>query len=753
MIAKYRKLLPIIGCVGALTSVNTARADDDLEALLATSIESTSGKAAGTSDAAPALSINVTAEDLRRHGITTLAQAYNFLTMGLVAQDPLGDPDIGSRGVIFPADRGKHVLLLLDGHTLNDHETGASFHGAGLGVPMELIDHVEIALGPGSVLYGANAMFGVINVITKRAKDARGVQVVAEAAFSPPLNRAHEPLGPGSISPYLSNIGHTYRLAAIGGYEFKLGKTPAELTAGLEYQTFVGPTLTFETQTGGPIVPWGGRASHSYYQRSPAAYVRLFAGEFEVSARAVQTRLSAPYVRRDFTPSDTPDFDDPDSYKDRLNVNLDLKWHHIVSDVTSLSARVYGDNASNSGRFRTTIYYGCFSPFKAKKNEPCLTADAGYARSVGSELQGTFDWNRDNAFVTMIGVDGRVRQVGYENGFSSVPTGQHEQFSKVDRFEQAAAVYAQHLYRVSQWLTLNAGARWDFDSNFGNHISPRAAVIAKPWREGTLKAIYSEALRAPTTDEQTYRDPSVALPSLHLEPESVRSVEAILQQRFGSQSLVFGIFRSWWTNMVVRHELNNHLYQTSPDSETVRAAQRNGLLVSNISTAYQYQNIGSIDDFGFNGGYDGTLLSHRLAYGFNVTAAYARSRTARGTRLMTVTPSWFGNARISYDFAGDLPVLALAAHFGGKRLADAGEDAGFRPLPYASGELDLKVAVTGPFPLLKQLSYRVTGDYSTASSNPYTAGRVKTVEQGSAPQLIPVNRLTLMVGLQYNLFQ
>ena len=103
---------------GSLLHLRPARADSELEALLSESVESTSGKAAGGADSAPALSLSVTAEDLRRHGIRTLAEAYNFLTMGLVSEDPLGDPEVGSRGVLFPSDRGKHVLLLLDGHTL-----------------------------------------------------------------------------------------------------------------------------------------------------------------------------------------------------------------------------------------------------------------------------------------------------------------------------------------------------------------------------------------------------------------------------------------------------------------------------------------------------------------------------------------------------------------------------------------------------------------------------------------------------------
>jgi outer membrane receptor for ferrienterochelin and colicins len=739
----------------------SARADGDLEALLSTPIESTAGKSAGTSDSAPALSLSVTAEDLRRYGIRTLAEAYNFLTTGLDSEDPLGDPEVGSRGVLFTEDRGKHVLLLLDGHTLNDQENGESVHGYGFGLPMEMIDHVEIVLGPGSVLYGANAMFGVINVITKRAKDIKGVQLVAEAAVSPPLDRAHSPLGPGAISPYLANLGQAYRLAATAGHEFNWGSTPAELTAAFEYYTLSGPTMTWGPQSvpvasfgpRDPIGSWGGQTKDSYYERTPSGFVRLVAGEFDASLHVVASRVSAPFQRRDSAPSDYPDFDDPDAYRDRFNANLELKWRHDVSEVTSVMARIYADATTNSSRIHQTVFSGCFAPFRIRAYERCSTTDSGYARWIGSEVQGSFDWTRNAAFVTMVGLDGRVRQVGYENGFSAVDTGQHQQYSKLERFEQGAAAYAEQVYRATKELTLNAGARWDFDSNFGNRISPRGALIVDPWRGGTLKAIYAEAHRAPTLDEQTYRDPTLALPSQHLDPESVRSVEAILQQRFGTQSLVFGIFRSWWRNMIVRHDLENSLLATSGDANIIHQAQANGLLATNVRTVFQYQNVGSLENFGFNAGYDGNLVSGRLAYGLNLTSAYARSSTAEGTRLITVTPSWFGNARISYDLSNRLPVVALATHFSGKRLADAGEDAHFPTLPYAPAVLDLRATVSGPFPAVERLSYRLMGDYSLAATSPYSAGPAKSAYERLPAELIPANRITVMLGLQYNLFQ
>ncbi len=748
-----RKILLALTCVALGMHAPSANADSELDALLSESIESTANKSAGTAADAPALSLSITAEDLRRYGLRTLAEAYQFLSMGMVSQDPLGEPEVGSRAVLFAADHGRHVLLLLDGHTLNDQESGTSLHGHGLGLPIELIDHVEIVLGPGSVLYGANAMFGVINVVTRRARDLAGAHVFAEATFAPPLDRAHDPIGPGGISPYLSHLGQAYRVGATAGYEFRLADSPAEVTLGVEYYSMVGPTLTWGPQSRpqvsfGPRAPlgiWGGQTTRNYYERTPSAYVRLAVGEVEAAAHWVSSRRSEPYLTRREQPPEGGDFDDPDAYQDRSQLGLELSWHRNLSSISSLLVRTYADLVDQSARWQYHPYYNCGGTLYGL----CAKTNAGYARWIGTEVQTNIDWNGEGSLTTLLGADGRVRRVGYQNGREQLASGQTETYGKVDRTEAAAALYAQQVYRPSAWLTLNAGARWDFDQGFGSRISPRGAVIASPWPQATVKGIYSEALRGPTTDEKTFRDPEWALLPEKLRPETVRSVELILQQRFGAHNLVFGLFLSRWRDMIIAREMQDNFVNVDEGGVVVREAKRAGLLANTARNVSQFQNVASIENFGFNGGYDSASLLGRLTYGFNLTSAYSRINTPAGPRLITVTPSIYGNAHISYDLQQPLPVLGLAAHFSGERLADAGEDAGFERLPLAPPELGLRLTATGR--IIAGLSYRVMGDYSFAASNPYTAGPLKTRAQGTAPELIPSQRASVMLGLQYDL--
>jgi hypothetical protein len=126
----------------ALLVTPGARADDtsDLESLLDEDVITTASTRAERASAAPATSVTLTAEDLQTYGVRTLAEAINFLGLGLVTSDPLRTPEIGARGVLLSNDDGKHVLLLVNGHAINDPLYGAARFDQGAGVPIGLDD-------------------------------------------------------------------------------------------------------------------------------------------------------------------------------------------------------------------------------------------------------------------------------------------------------------------------------------------------------------------------------------------------------------------------------------------------------------------------------------------------------------------------------------------------------------------------------------------------------------------------------------
>src|SRR6478735_8523816 len=189
----------------------TAFAQDvsGLEGLLSEQIVSTASKHAEGASSAPALSTNISAEDLRMYGIRTVAEAVDFLGIAVGSSDNLSGGEVGARGVLLTGDKGSHFLLLVDGQTMNDPLRGGTTFGPGAGIPIELVDHIEIVVGPGSVLYGSNAMFGIVNVVTKRAKDYSGARVIVE-----------------------STLPISVRVGAGAGAEFKLFGAPMVSGAG-----------------------------------------------------------------------------------------------------------------------------------------------------------------------------------------------------------------------------------------------------------------------------------------------------------------------------------------------------------------------------------------------------------------------------------------------------------------------------------------------------------------------------------------
>jgi outer membrane receptor for ferrienterochelin and colicins len=294
-----------------------------------------------------------------------------------------------------------------------------------------------------------------------------------------------------------------------------------------------------------------------------------------------------------------------------------------------------------------------------------------------------------------------------------------------------------------QPLVLNAGARLDRDPRFDPVISPRAAASLGIWNGGTARAIYSQAFRAPNFFESSSRSPVIA-PAEDLEAETVRSVEASIEQRFGTQRVFFGVFRTWWKNLIKLRLLSFE--------EALQARDR-GLLASVIPGVdyAQHQNVADIENYGFNAGLEGSLLSERLRYGLNFSEAYAREQTpGNRSEVLTASPRLSANARLAYAFGGELPTLALAGYLLPPRVADRGS-AGFEPVPVAPTQVDLRATVTGRVPFVKGLSYRLSGDYMFGNRGPHLIGPVlvPTTTNPSA-ELVPLARFRASFGLEYS---
>jgi len=720
-------MLLLAGAAAASEAASPAASDEgsDVESLLAEPVVSTASMAAESASTAPATSTSISADDLRRYGIRSLDEALNFLSMGVVVENTFSSSEIGARGVLLNRDYGNHVLLLIDGHAINEPWDGTAYFERGAAVPFELIDHIEVVLGPGSVLYGSNAMLGVVNVVTKRAKDYLGEHLVLE-----------------------SELFTSIRGAAGLGREFTLLGRPATLLAQVEYYDSRGPAFTYGPQnygldsvTGqpkqfGPDLPangiWGGTSSRNLYAQVPAGFARFTLGDFELTARAALFKRSNPFS--------WTSFDDPRSYEQDRWLSLDARYHFSLTKRSQMTLRAYGDFYSYEERDAITAAEDCLEG----QTSGCIYRLLGRSRWGGLEVHTVTDWLQDGRLVTVLGGDARLRWAGSDGAYhDDLSFTNGKQNTSLRRTERALALYAEVTGRPADWLGINAGARLDADQGFGSRISPRLATTLTPWAGTALKGIYSEAFRAPTAFELSYSDPLGELAAPDLKPERVRSVEVSIEQRFGTHRLLLGLFKSWWYDMV---------QLVSLDAGELAAAQVAGQLDAGASAATQYRNRASIANDGLNLAFDGTQLAGRLRYGLTATLARAEQDAGDGSGAseLPAAARVSGNARLSYDPGGGLPVIGLAARWVGRRKV---ADTDFTPRPDASANTELRVTLSGPVPFVPGLTYRASADWATAAHGPYAIGplRAPSPPDYVAQELIPIRRFVASVGLQYDL--
>jgi len=131
-----------------------------------------------TVEKTPAAVYVITAEDIARSGVTSIPDALRMAPGVDVAQGPSGGWAINIRG--FNKGLADQLLVMIDGRTIyNPLFAGTYWELQNL--PLEDIERIEVIRGPGGTLWGANAVNGVINIITKKAQDTQGKMIRTEA--------------------------------------------------------------------------------------------------------------------------------------------------------------------------------------------------------------------------------------------------------------------------------------------------------------------------------------------------------------------------------------------------------------------------------------------------------------------------------------------------------------------------------------------------------------------------------------------
>jgi outer membrane receptor for ferrienterochelin and colicins len=518
------------------TAASTNLTDLSLESLMqieVPTVVSASKYEQKVTDAPSSITV-ITSVDIKRYGYRTLADLLASVPGFYVTYDR-NYSFLGTSGV-NQGDFNSRILLLVDGHRINNNLNDGAAIGTDFILDVDLIDRVEVIRGPGSVLYGNNAFFGVINVISRKASDVNGIETSAEY---------------GGFN--------SFKLRATYGKSFTNG---VDLLLSGSYYNSDGQRNLFYKEYNTPAQNNG--VAHDLDGDSFASgFATLSYTDFTLEAGYV-TRDKANPTAQYLTAFDTPGLDTIDDHG-----YVDFKYEHSFPGVVDVTARAYYDRDS------LDIGY----PYGTANTEEKDTGEW-----FGTELQlNKRIWDKH---IITFGAE-------YRNDFrqdrETFDPNVGTTYSDVHDHRQNYGFYAQGDFELVKSLHLTAGGRYDQYGDFHRSISPRAALIYNPLEQTTFKAIYGTAFRDPNFLELS--DPNY---TQGINPEKITTYELVYEQGFGKyvRTSLSGYYNHL-DNLIVFQDggfANNNAYAKGIEA----AVEGSGPMGIRGRASYSFQDTGNV---------------------------------------------------------------------------------------------------------------------------------------------------------------
>ena len=574
----------------------------ELEAFATTDQLQAASKKVQDVASAPADVVVLRGGDLKSLGYRTLGDALGGV-LGFRTNQDHAYQGMASDGIYALGDQNTRILVLLDGHALNSPaEVGSSKVGEDFGLPMELVDHIEIVRGPASTMYGNNAFQAVINVVSAAAS--------------------------GDCQGFIGGVtAGTDRLAELWAQQTVTfgGVTSSLMLSG--YRRNGTAQLYPELQPQALPADADGEQRQSAY-----LFVK---GDQWTFASAMLSRTqglaSAPYGG---IPGSSLN-----SYRN-LRTSGEFKWEPVTGNVHWMM-RLFGDQNEFEDSL-TSLGGG-------------LGRDADPDRSLGVELQGravvsrTFSVtfgseqqrHRYNGLYTAPGI-----AVNTDVSYSVGNTYLEGNWQPSSAFQVVAGLQRAAWRPYDAVNTLN-GLALSTQGTDITRLTPRLSLIWKPGPADVVKVIYGQGFRFPTIFEEYYTDGQTQFANPALKPEVVTSQELTWSRKwssaFSSQGALI-LIRGEHTIVPAANAVGAEQYVNVPDATQGRIAQlelawhRSGLQLSGGAGYY---------DMTYNGGmlqnssrWLAVFKAIQQAGAWSV-AAEARFVDARTNPLTpTGTPAW-----------------------------------------------------------------------------------------------------------------
>ena len=418
-----------------------------------------------TAEAASSIG-TITADDIKNFGYKTLGEVLNS-QRGMYLSNDKNYSYVGSRGFSRPTDYNNRIVIMIDGHILNEAVYGSAFMGNELGINLDNVEKIEIIRGPGASVYGSGAMLNIVNIIMKKGTQTDGVTVSAGTGN----------YGKNDLSAvYGKKIKNTdISLSGIGGLysgedyyfsELDAPETNNGISKGMDWEKYIG------FQAG--ITNNNFKLSAAYSTRSKGIPTGAFNTDLTGNVESLDDRY---YIEA--------------SYRKEINKN------------SSLLFRSYYDDYRYTGSYPS----GGEDYF-----------DASYGRWAGAEIQYYLEAGKRNIITAGFEYKHIFRSDYAE--WSSDTTYFHQNFPF-----SFFSLYAQDQIRIIKNLNISAGLRYDSYSVFGQDLSPRLALVYSYSDASSLKLLYSGAFRIPNMYESFYEAYDSHKTNPNIKSERIRATE------------------------------------------------------------------------------------------------------------------------------------------------------------------------------------------------------------------------------------
>ncbi len=465
----------------------------DLEDLLKVRVVGATKHEQAQGDVPAAVAV-ITREEIQRFGWRTLSAALRTLP-GVYSTYDRQYEQTGTRGLGLPGDFNTRLLVTINGNRVNDPVFDGAPTGHDFPLDMDLVERIEFIPGPGSAIYGQNAMLGVVNVVTRSGAKVNG----AEASVGYEQQQAlHE--GRLTWGGLLDNGVDV--LVSLSGLQAEGRDLPMSFgDSGIR-----GIARGLD----------GERIAQAFVHASSGAWQFEWTHGSRIKDDPTGAYLSDPLVAGQYQ-------------KDMFSIGQ-LRYQTVLARGWDLSARLFG----GAERYDSTLFYGT------------------QLKNTGeSDWWGT-EWQLSTTLFTTHRLQlGLEYQSNWMVEQVLTNAGRPADDFEIETPSHRLGISAQDEWQIRPSLAATIGLRADRNADGSTRLNPRAALIWQPTSHMTLKTLLGTAHRQPNSYESAYDDGVSLIANPHLHREQMKTAEIVADHRVSSDLLLHASVYRWLLQDVI----------------------------------------------------------------------------------------------------------------------------------------------------------------------------------------------------------